>query len=151
MYQGLLWRRKLLEAYMEAGLQGTLEETRLQLVLKRDIIGLNYERMWLSLWEVVRFVELLKDKLKIQVCIHLCPSPTDSWKDLSMDFILRLSRTQKEMNSIFIVVDWFSKIVHFISYRKTSMHRMWPSYSSKKVWYCMACWFLWFQIEVTSS
>jgi len=60
---------------MKAGLRGALEETRVQIVLNRDIIGLKYGRMQLPLGRVVWFVKLLKDKLKIQVCIHLCPSP----------------------------------------------------------------------------
>ena len=48
------------------------------------------------------------------------PIPDQPWIHVSMDFILGLLHAQQVNNSLFVVMDQFSKMAHFIDCKKTS-------------------------------
>jgi hypothetical protein len=75
--------------------------------------------------DVIRFVERCvtyhqaKSKLNPHGLYIPLPAPKIPWEDISMVFILGLPRTQKKRDSIFVLVDRFSKMAHFIPCNKS--------------------------------
>lgn len=76
--------------------------------------------------DIVRFVErcVVCQRSKCHASIiglYLpLPVPTQPWMDISMDFVLGLPRTHCGYDSIFAIVDRFSKMAHFLPCKKTT-------------------------------
>ena len=94
--------------------------------VSKSLVVLQEHFYWPKMkWDVERVVArciiCFKVKSKLQPYGFYTPLPILSapWIDISMGFVLGLSRTKKGKDSIFVVVDRLSKMAHFIPCHKT--------------------------------
>jgi len=77
--------------------------------LKRDVVRLKRQ---------YRTCHLAKQRKKnTNLYMHL-PVPNCPWQDVRMDFVLGLSKIIRKQDFIFVVMDHFSKMAHFLPYNK---------------------------------
>lgn len=98
--------------------QGTMGATKLSGWPRNGSSSLLFGKMWKESSTIVARVNLLNHVYPTQACTPPLPISQGPWRNLSMD--LYLPKTSSRFDSIFMVVDRFSKIAHFILCIKTS-------------------------------
>jgi hypothetical protein len=108
----------LLEAH-GGGLMGHFSVKKMEDILATHFFWPKMRR------DVVPFVALCttckkaKSRLNPHGLYMPLPAPSVPWEDIFMNFVLGLPRTKRGRDSIFVVVDRFSKMDHFIPCHKT--------------------------------
>ncbi|MCO5555871.1 hypothetical protein L7F22_009416 [Adiantum nelumboides] len=59
------------------------------------------------------------ERIKTPGLLHPLQIPESNWQSISMDFIVGLPTTQRQKDTILVVVDRLSKMAHFISTKET--------------------------------
>ena len=112
-------RLLLLQEACGRGLMGHLGMRKTEHVLATHFFWIKMRQ------DVERFVarctlcQKAKSRLNPPGLYMPVPVPNVPWDDISMDFVLGLPRTKKGRDSIFVVVDRFSKMAHFIPCHKS--------------------------------
>ncbi|WVZ70741.1 hypothetical protein U9M48_019384 [Paspalum notatum var. saurae] len=112
-------RLLLLQEAHGGGLMGHFGAKKMEAVLSAHFFWPKMRR------DVERFVsrcttcQKAKSRLNPHGLYMPLPVPSTPWDDISMDFVLGLSRTKRGRDSIFVIVDRFSKMVHFIPCHKS--------------------------------
>jgi hypothetical protein len=108
----------LLQEAHAAGLMGHFGVKKTEDILATHFFWLKMRR------DVVHFVarcttcQKSKSRLNPHGLYIPLPAPIVPWEDISMNFVLGLPRTKRGRDSIFVVVDRFSKMAHFIPCHK---------------------------------
>ena len=113
-------REAILKEVHGGGLAGHFGQDKMYALAQTNFYWPN---MWRELMKLVNGCNTCRrSKMIVQPNGPYMPLPVldKPWEDVSMDFIVGLSRTRIGVDSIMVVVDRFSKMAHFIPCAKTS-------------------------------
>jgi hypothetical protein len=126
--QGIIWFNDRIVVSKDAGVrQQILDEAHLSRYSIHPGSTKMYQDLKQYYWWTKIKIEIARYVARCDTCrrvkeIHMktagplqsLPIPTWKWEDISMDFIVRLPRTAKGFDSIWVIIDRLTKISHFL-------------------------------------
>jgi hypothetical protein len=113
-------RDNLLKEKHSGGLAGHFGHDKTFAQLRNSYYWLGMRKKVIKLVNRCRICQHAKGKTRNTGLYQPLPILERPWDAISMDFVLGLPRTQRGFDSIFVVMDRFSKMAHFIPCQKTS-------------------------------
>ncbi|WVZ72599.1 hypothetical protein U9M48_021032 [Paspalum notatum var. saurae] len=120
--QGVLWFKNRLVVPKDMELRKKiLEEAHKSVLAMHPGSNKMYQDLKQRFWwtrmkrEIAKNVsECHRDHLKPAGMLHPLNIPAWKWEDIHMDFVVGLPRTQKGYDSIWVIIDRFTKSAHFL-------------------------------------
>jgi hypothetical protein len=126
--QGIIWfNNRIVVPKNDEVRQQILDEAHLSRYSIHPESTKMYQDLKQHYWWTKMKIEIARYVAKCDTCrrvkaIHMktadplqsLPIPTWKWEDISMDFIVGLPRTAKGFDSIWVIIDWLTKIAHFL-------------------------------------
>ncbi|WVZ84885.1 hypothetical protein U9M48_031857 [Paspalum notatum var. saurae] len=92
-------------------------------------------------WEIAKYVSecdvcqrVKADHLKPASMLQPLAVPAWKWEDIHMDFIVGLPHTQKGHDSIWVIIDRFTKSAHFIPVKTTYRAKQYAELYISRIW-----------------
>jgi hypothetical protein len=126
--QGILWFNDRIVVPKDAEVhQQILDEAHLSRYSIHPGSTKMYQDLKQHYWWTKMKIEIARYVARCDTCrrvkaVHMktagplqsLPIPTWKWEDIGMDFIVGLPRTTKGFDSIWVIIDWLTKIAHFL-------------------------------------
>lgn len=113
-------RLDLIKELHSGGLDGDFGMDKTTMLVKKRYFWPRINKDVMKCFEYCRICQLAKGRNQNMGLYTPFSVPENPWEDVSINFVLGLSRTQRKHHSVMVVVDQFSKMSHFLACKKIS-------------------------------
>jgi hypothetical protein len=119
-FLNVLYRRAIIQEVHGGGLVGHFRRDKTLALVQENFFWPKLAHDVECFVKSCRIFQIAKSHSKNTGLYTPLPIPKAPWEDISLDFVLGLPQTQRNKDSIMVVVDRFSKMAHFVPCNKTA-------------------------------